>query len=262
MVRNFHRFLFTELEVHDVVSVKVTSKEDRFAIKVLNLLTAVTSLLSGEGIRREVPIFGAPFHLDVFMFGLIDEIRGDAETFQFDIFELKTRQRKTVPGASQKVTHDLQVMLYKQLFDDLISGKTTIELIEKHMRLDADKQFGLDVMSEVDGHKFSVPAGNLRQLFKLLVDTMSCMPRISQLYIEYCYQEDESTIEFHQVRQRPEWFKQIYKRYIEYWRGERGACGVDIEDAWKCHSCDYNEICEWRRRKSDECRANNKIHIK
>ena len=29
--------------------------------------------------------------------------------------------------------------------------------------------------------------------------------------------------------------------------------GVEIEDAWKCQSCEYADICEWRRRKAGEC---------
>ncbi|KAK7748958.1 hypothetical protein SLS53_000983 [Cytospora paraplurivora] len=34
--------------------------------------------------------------------------------------------------------------------------------------------------------------------------------------------------------------------YMQWWRGERAAAGVDIEEANKCSSCEFAEICSWR----------------
>ena len=64
----------------------------------------------GAPIRREIPVFGAPFGFDVFILGMIDEIRVDAQTFDFDLLEFKTRSTsRSLPSKAQRNTHNLQV---------------------------------------------------------------------------------------------------------------------------------------------------------
>lgn len=48
------------------------------------------------------------------------------------------------------------------------------------------------------------------------------------------------------------WFRTQMTRYLAYWEGKRGCQGVDIEEAWKCHSCEYQESCAWIARKTKE----------
>ena len=246
---------FTELEVQYSVQVKVASDADIFAIKLLNILGAVNSFLAGVPVRREIPIFGAPFHHDIFMIGLIDEIRVDPETFDWDILELKTRKMKSVPSKVQKTTHHIQVMLYKRLFDDLVTGKTDKELLKRHLKLDFTKEFGADVMSHCK-HSGS-ECKNLDQLWDLLKERMSAVPLITQLLIEYCYQEDKSTIAVETCEYKDDWLREKYGDCVRYWRGEREVRGVDIEDAWKCQKCDFADVCDWRERKANEYKRKN-----
>ena len=64
----------------------------------------------GAPIRREIPVFGAPFEFDVFILGMIDEIRVDTQTFDFDLLEFKTRSTsRSLPSKAQRNTHNLQV---------------------------------------------------------------------------------------------------------------------------------------------------------
>ena len=37
------------------------------------------------------------------------------------------------------------------------------------------------------------------------------------------------------------------QHYVAYWMGGRAPQGVDVEEAWKCRTCDCVDICEWRR---------------
>lgn len=41
--------------------------------------------------------------------------------------------------------------------------------------------------------------------------------------------------------------EQYLHGYMEWWRGERPAAGVDVEEAYKCTSCEFAEICRWRQ---------------
>lgn len=34
---------------------------------------------------------------------------------------------------------------------------------------------------------------------------------------------------------------------MRWWRGERAAQGVEVQDAWKCRVCEFREGCEWIR---------------
>ncbi len=68
------------------------------------------SMNQGVPVRRELPIFGAPFNFDIFIVGVIDEIRVDPETFDFDLVEFKTRSAsRTLPSKAQQDVHKLQV---------------------------------------------------------------------------------------------------------------------------------------------------------
>ena len=102
-------FSFSELEVHDIVNVKISSRADKWALHVLNLLTSVRGFLAGVHLAREVPIFGDPFGTGDLFFGIIDELRFDAEKYSLDLVELKTRKTKRMPGKAQKKQHFLQV---------------------------------------------------------------------------------------------------------------------------------------------------------
>lgn len=39
---------------------------------------------------------------------------------------------------------------------------------------------------------------------------------------------------------------QYLEGYLQWWRGERTAVGVDIEEAYKCSYCEFAEVCTWR----------------
>jgi exonuclease V len=51
-------------------------------------------------------------------------------------------------------------------------------------------------------------------------------------------------------------------RELEWLNGEREPLGVVIEEAYKCKTCDYADICDWRRARvaeaTEKARANKK----
>ncbi|XP_013381053.1 exonuclease V-like [Lingula anatina] len=248
--------LARELADHDVVKIKVTSNEDIWAAKLLNLYSPVISFLLGTKMRREIPIFGFPFSHNVFVIGLIDEIQFDPETFTFDILELKTRSSsRTLPSKAQSKSHSLQVMLYKKLFDDLVKGQITKYSVAQHLRLELDKNFGEDINNSITEHGLSCL--NLSELMDCVFEKMKSLTCINQLLLEYCFQEDNSTIGITEVKYNEEWLKETCDHYMKYWKGERPVEGVDIEEAFKCQSCEFAEVCEWREKKSKELARKN-----
>ena len=250
-------FSLPELAVHDVVKVKVESSEDIWAIKVLNLISSVQGFLNGVTLAREIPIFGTPFGEDIFIVGLIDELRFDPQTYTIDLQELKTRKFKSPPSRSQQGQHRLQVMLYKKLFDDLVKGQVSKQTVAKHLKLNLTKEFGEDVLKQIDGNLLTCK--NLNDLMDELFQKIQCLTCISQIGIEYVHQESKQTICHHSLEYSDSELECIVKDYFLFWRGVRGSKGVDIEDAWKCQMCDFASVCEWRQRKAEEYSTKNTV---
>ena len=43
----------------------------------------------------------------------------------------------------------------------------------------------------------------------------------------------------------PDFLKAYLEDNLAWWRGEREARGVDLQEAWKCRSCDFRDDCAW-----------------
>ena len=214
------------MEVHDVVAVATTSPEDIFAVKVLNLCKAVTAILNGSVLQREIPIFGAPFH-GIFLMGMIDEIRCDQDTFALDLVEFKTRNYNSLPSKAQKFNHDLQVIIYKKLFDDLVSGKTSKQLISNQFQLDLFKPLGADISAHIQLADLK-NCCTLDALLNVLYERMSAVPKIGRMLVEYCYQADRSTIAICEVTTALCDVQSRLDHYVAFWHGNRevGYCDV------------------------------------
>ncbi|XP_063300006.1 exonuclease V [Pelobates fuscus] len=238
--------LARELEVHDVVSVKTQTREDTWAIKLLNILSMIPILQSGSHIR-EFPVFGVLN--GVFMAGVIDEL-GYSSKGELELRELKTRGSRSLPRGAQKRSHQFQVSLYKLLFDGMVSGGLQPELFFQHLYLKPEQSLGPQVIEHAS--KVGFIASNFKELLELacLNLTFSDLPMIDSLKMEYCYQEDSSLLGCEFVIFEREMVLEQLTFYLAFWKGLRETQGVDIEEAWKCQRCSFSNICEWRTRKS------------
>ena len=116
-VSEFHPFLlwicslcfFSELEVQVPVEVVVKTKEDKWAVKLINLQHTVKAFCRGQRLAREVPVFGCPFGGNIFVFGIIDELRYDPDKHEVEISELKTRRSSHPPKKGQQEKDKYQV---------------------------------------------------------------------------------------------------------------------------------------------------------
>ena len=156
--------------------------------------------------------------------GMIDEIRCDQENFTLDLLEFKTRRFKSLPTRAQALTHELQVMIYKTLFENLQTGKTSKDVLVKHLHLDLSKPLGDDIMKHINGAGLN-ECDVLDRLLDVLYERMSILPPIGQMLVEYCYQEDRSTIGVREVKEDTKLLHEKVFHFIEYWQGKREVCG-------------------------------------
>ncbi len=145
-------------------------------------------------------------------------------------------------------------MIYKELLDSIITGSLDAEEMWKALRLQPNLQFGESFRLHVNtsvGEKGRA-ADNLSQLWKWTVEQVQFLPKVSRLKVEYCYQEEGKVFATEEVEHDPEWLKETLERHMEYWKGTRVPKGVEVEDAWKCSGCHFQEGCEWRLAKIQE----------
>lgn len=74
------------------------------------------------------------------------------------------------------------------------------------------------------------------------------------LKAEYRSREDGAVIGVKTITMDDAHLTAFVAREMAWWRGERWAEGVAVEDAFKCRSCEFAEECEWRLGKVDEAR--------
>ncbi|KAM4872923.1 exonuclease V isoform 1-T2 [Thomomys bottae] len=235
--------LARELELHDLVTISVTTKEDTWAIKFLNILSMIPTLQS-EGCIREFPVFGEVE--GVFLVGVIDELHYTAKG-ELELTELKTRRRPMLPLEAQKKKDCFQVCLYKCIFDAMVQGKVTPASVIHHTKLCPDKLLGPSVLRHAQQGGFSVKSlGDLMELVFLSL-TLSDLPVIDTLKIEYIHQETATVLGTEMVAFEEKEMRSKVQHYMAYWMGHREPQGVDVEEAWKCRTCNYIDICEWRR---------------
>lgn len=235
--------LARELEVHDLVNVSITSKEDAWAVKFLNILSMVPALQSERRIR-EFPVFG---ELNgVLLVGVIDELHY-TDKGELELLELKTRRFPMPPREAQKKKDFFQVSLYKYIFDAMVQGKMTAASLIHHTKLHPERPLGPSVLKHAQREGISVKSlGDLMELVFLSL-TMSDLPVIDRLKVEYVHQETSAVLGTEIVPYEEKEVQEKVLHYLAYWTGQRGPKGVDIEEAWKCRTCNYSDICKWRK---------------
>ncbi|PFH52280.1 hypothetical protein AMATHDRAFT_46408 [Amanita thiersii Skay4041] len=135
-----HKKLEEELS-YEKIQVQITKEEERWGLRMLNLITGLKGLIL-DGYTRELPIFGI-VHGQIVV-GIIDEVRRHMHTnskagasslgrqmqrsdtsekhaYLLHLIDTKTRRSDSLPPPEDTLTARLQLMLYYRLLTDLIS---------------------------------------------------------------------------------------------------------------------------------------------
>ena len=271
----FHSSL-AELEVHEKVQVVTKTAEDRWAVNLIDTYSQLVTVASGS-LEREITVFGDLFDQGILVKGIIDQVQYCKQSGELTVLDYKTRKTNTLPSAAQKQGHALQLMLYKCMLDGLTCGITKMNLLADHLKLNFSRELtdgvlsyivrcGLlslftessvametgDTVSEatvVSGVK--VTLGELAGKISRLIVGLD-LPLVSSMMVQYMYQETHQEIGMEVVEYDEAWTRRMFKNSLEFWLGEREAKGVDLEELWKCDSCQFKDVCIWKRQKELE----------
>ncbi|KAJ7995741.1 hypothetical protein DPEC_G00247740 [Dallia pectoralis] len=253
--------LARELEANpDAVTLVGLSREDREALKLMKLTQLVQALKAGQ-LVREFPVFGV---LEgVFFQGVVDELY-QSESGELVLKELKTRCQNSLPRPVQSKGHFLQVGVYKLLFDSMVQSSMTRDNLLHHLKLRPHQAFGSEL--QIYAQKLGLMVATFGELVDLFLTilTFCNLQAINKLQLEYIHQGSGSLVGTTEVEFNEAQLKAELRGYLAFWRGEREPQGVDvenIEEAWKCSMCPYEESCDWRARVLKEIDGNKKTRL-
>lgn len=98
----------------------------------------------------------------------------------------------------------------------------------------------------------------LRELLSLVLDEIKlAFPEGQEslghmLRVQYIHREDARELDVHDFPVSRQALDAYLQKYMGWWRGEREAKGVDIEEAFKCRSCEFAGDCSWRQSMDEE----------
>ncbi|KPM45345.1 hypothetical protein AK830_g1209 [Neonectria ditissima] len=72
------------------------------------------------------------------------------------------------------------------------------------------------------------------------------------LRVQYLHRSDGREIDVHDFPVSRQALDAYLSKYMTWWRGERKARGVDIEEAFKCQTCEFVSDCSWRQGLDEE----------
>lgn len=202
------------------------------------------------------------------------------------ITDVKTRGAKTIPkGPSFRPTL-MQLMLYHRILSDFATNKVIADVIFDRYALEADAPFSdgfiaqMGSLNEDDNllaldnppttQEDSAPPtpqdsvtvllahNSLRQLWTLMMQEFArTFPAGAKsignvLQTEYRTPTDGAILGNKTFLYDDKVMEEYLGSEMMWWRGERPAEGVCIEEAYKCRTCDFFDECSWRRNKIEE----------
>ncbi|KAJ7980962.1 Exonuclease V chloroplastic [Quillaja saponaria] len=230
-----------EEEIIEKVKVKVKSREDSWALKLLNFIIGVNQLLT-EGLTRELSVIG--FVEGIWMVGVIDEIRmPQTESGRNPILvDTKTRVRDTLPTGPQQRNGRLQLMCYKYLWDNLVADKFPSAQFFDFFALNPYYILSEELRETTADAGF--PATTLDDVLRYFKNTYSILaPADNKLLLRYEFQKDNMLLGEDQFTYDTDWLKKQIQDCLQFWLGERDANYAPEGERWKCGFCQVASVC-------------------
>ena len=174
-------------------------------------------------------------------------------------------------------------MLYHHLISALATNTVDFSLLATRYNLDSDKMFSDTFLAQVgslndeilnetsssqdagptwsqDSTSVLLAHNSLAALWSLMISEFQLtLPEKAAslgniLKAEYRSRDDGEIVGSKTFAMSTSDLSTYLNHELQWWKGERDAQGVAIEEAFKCRSCEFAEGCEWRLKKVDEAK--------
>lgn len=208
-----------------------------------------------------------------------------SRTSKLYVCDVKTRSVSSLPrGAAFRPTK-LQLMLYHHLLSRLASNEVDFDAIAQRHGLDTSAPFSDSFLAQVgslndevfydasstpssapsptdaqDSMAVLLAHNSLAALWGLMMARFQAVaPRGRDsigriLRAEYRSRGTGEVIGNHTFVTDEGVLEMYVSHEMEWWKGQREAQGVVVDEAYKCRSCEYAEGCEWRLGQVEEAR--------
>ena len=193
-----------------------------------------------------------------------------AATYKVYLADVKTRGSAAPVSEAVIRPAKVQLLLYHQFLADMAAGKLDFFKLFRRYGLDADdllsdaflaqiSELHDDVLQDCGQHAKadSAEASNinyrtLRELVTLVTAEMNLTFPSGEgslgsiLRVQYVHRDDGRQLKVHEFQVNDTDIDTYLHRNMQWWRGERWPKGVQIEEAFKCRTCEFTSDCSWR----------------
>jgi len=244
----------TELETEVLVRVEldIRSKEDSWAVRLVNFIVGVNQLLF-DGMTRELPVVGLVE--GVWLIGIIDEVRMCEQSGMKRplLVDTKTRSRAALPSEPQKRNARLQLMCYKFLWDNIVKSEFPSSSFFQYFGLRPQRSLSKDIRKHIADSGIGKKVQSLNDLIKIFKRTCKTLPLAhGPLLIRYELQADRSLLGEDEFCFEASWMENQLRWHLQYWLGKRAAGFVPEDECWKCQHCSFSNVCPGAKLMSQE----------
>ncbi len=184
---------------------------------------------------REVQIYGA---INGFkLVGKIDQL--DIKDGEVIVQEDKTRGNDNIPSDAQILSHKAQVVLYRKLLGDIKEGRYTLKDFESAYKT-SELPITLEFKRQLESLQVDKDLMSVNSAAEALFGSIGELGKISDtLCIRYINQFSGNVISLHKIKYSDEEAQQMLDFVLRYWKGEREALPVPMEEKWKCNFCAF-----------------------
>ena len=194
--------------------------------------------------------------------------------------DVKTRGSPKLPNASAMRPTHMQLSLYRELLASMATNSVNAEAVFERYKLSPTRPFSDSLIAQLANLDFNFASSqedpqeamlssesdtvatllahnSLRKLWELMIlEFQMTMPAgansISKvLKVEFRSSKDGNIVGVKTFPFRDEAFENYIRDVMSWWKGQRKAKGVEVEEAYKCGMCEFAEGCEWRNSKVD-----------
>ena len=202
------------------------------------------------------------------------------------ISDVKTRNTASIPKAASFRPTLMQLMLYHRLLSRMVTGDLDTTTLFSRYELQADAPFTDTFIAQISEIFYDAPS-DPSQSSQIEADTPDVNNDIMDLLLAHnslnklwALMQQEFQATFPQGQKNIGKVLQaeyrsatdgvvmgaktflyddaVLETYLQdemrWWKGERPAAGVCLEEAWKCGFCEFAEGCDWRMGKIEEAR--------